>query len=185
MEDLSKLSPEEYQAKKEEMLERVLGKKADDANAQEKNIADDFIKGLKDVGNAVKQLHPKEKSALDAQLDEFLTGGNKAKIEQAKNKFINMSPAERAKLQAQNPELFKAMFPKEAVAKPDNYDKLLAEVKADPTKVNKLPYNIKNYAYMLDVEGKKVVENALKFMNFTNGVTNTKNPLFDGKYQGK
>ena len=153
-------------------------------NEQEQKRADEVKKGLENVEKAVKELHPKEKTTLDKQLEEFLTGGEDARIAQAREKFLNMKTNERIAFQEENPGLFNAMFPKEEIPKPDSYEKLIAEVKADPKAVNKLPYNIKNYAFTCDPEGRKVIEGAMNFMMY-DGVTSAGNPLFYGKYQGK
>jgi hypothetical protein len=166
-----------------DLITRTTGKPIEHIGA-DKKMANEVKKGLEDVEKAVKELHPKEQSTLDKELDQFLNGGNDAKVAQAKEKFLNIKPNERITFQEKHPELFNAMFPKDEVPKPSNFDKLIAQVKADPSAVNKLPYNVKNYAYLLDPEAKKIIGDAMNFMNYA-GVTDTGNPLFKGKYQGR
>lgn len=120
---------------------------------EEKDMKE-VTEGLKQVEEAVKQLHPKEQTTLDSQLDNFLNDGVDPRVKAAKEKFLKMNAKEQAQERQKNPELYEAMFPtpKVEIPKPAMYDQMKEAIMADPSRLSRVPLAVFNYAAQSDEE---------------------------------
>lgn len=146
-------------------------------------MSNELVEGLGKVADEVKKLQKPEPTSLDKALESFLSDGVDPRVKAAKDKYLNMSTNEQARLKETNPELYNAMFPKEEVSipKPANYDAFKELVMSNENDITKLPYNARLYAMTHDKEFADYITVADASL-MAKQTTDTKNPVAK-KYQ--